>query len=117
MTEATLADREKVFAEERAALERKQQDRRNTENARLRDARLKALADETAARAEARRAEAEASLKAQLRLAFLASPAASESDFEKAYPALRLEHLAREAVEAPQREKRALKSSGYYNGF
>jgi hypothetical protein len=46
--------------------------------------------------------------EAQLKTDFLRfKPAASADDFEKLYPELRAEHLKREAVEGPRREREA----------
>ena len=59
-------------------------------------------------RADARRERAEANLKARLKSAYLGSnPAASASDFERAYPGLRRRHMADEARDAPARAKAA----------
>lgn len=97
--------------EQRAA---ERQTFRATENARIRRERESAEEQARQERAEARRLKAEEMLKAELRRAFLAQPAASDADFEKIYPKLRLEHLAREATEAPRREKAALLARGSY---
>jgi hypothetical protein len=107
-------EREAAFAKERHDLDARQQAARQQEDAKLRAERLAALEKEKREQAEARRASAEAELKAQLRLQFMKTPAASEDDFTTAYPALRAEYLAREAVEAPLREKRALLARGGY---
>jgi len=117
MTEATSVDRELAFQRERDELLTRQQSRRNSENEKLRDARLQAMEDEKEARAEAVREKAETALRAQLEVAFLANPAATESDFESVYPKLRAAHLAREATEGPLREKAALRrgSGNRYN--
>ncbi len=108
MNETTSVDRERVFQQERDELMRRQQDHRVNHNTKLREARLAALEDEKKATAERHRAVAEATLKAELRRAYLANPVATEADFERAFPQLRQAHLAREAVLAPQREKAAM---------
>jgi len=117
MIETTSVGREAAFKQERDALERRQQDRRNSDNTKLREQRLKALEDAKTAIAEKHRAAAETALRAELEVAFLASPAASEEDFAAAYPQLRREHLNREAIAAPEREKSALRrgSGNRYN--
>ncbi|MEZ4565222.1 MAG: hypothetical protein R2853_21080 [Thermomicrobiales bacterium] len=60
-------------------------------------ARQAEVEQEVRERREAEQKEAEAQLRAQLRAAFLAEPAATEQDFTAAYPRLRQEHLEREA--------------------
>ena len=109
-------ERERRFAAEQLALSQRHHGLRAEENERLRVAREKALQAEEAARTKARQAVAEEQLKAHLKLAFLKQPAATEADFSKAYAKLREEHLHREAISAPEREKAALLSSGTY-GF
>ncbi len=114
MTERTSADRELAFQRERDELAARQQGRRESDNTKLREQRLKALEDAKTAIAEKHRAAAEATLKAELRRAYLANPVATESDFEAAFPTLRKEFLAAEAVLAPEREKMALKRNFEY---
>jgi hypothetical protein len=121
-TQRTTADestspwllQEKRWREEDAELSRRRQAIREQGDAKLRAERKAAMAAEKAARAEKERVKAEADLRGQLRLQFMKSPAASEADFERAYPQLRLDHLAKEAIEAPEREKAALRARGGY---
>ena len=99
---------ETEFTRERRSLAERQNKARAAENERIREARLAAIDAERAAKADDARQRAEAALRAQLRDDFLgANPMATQKDFETAYPELRLEHLKREAIEGPAREKRA----------
>ena len=88
-------------------------------NDRLREERLRAAAEAKAAqdeaRNEARREAAEKELRAYLHAQYMMQPAATEEDFTKAYPRLREEHLHREALAAPERERQALAASGRYS--
>ena len=112
--DSSAIDREQIFAREQRALRDHQQRVRDAENERLRVAREKALQAEEAARTKARQAVAEEQLKAHLKLAFLKQPAATEEDFVKQYPKLREDHLHRETISGPEREKAALAASGGY---
>lgn len=58
-------------------------------------------------RAEAKRQHADEALKAQLKAAFMANGAASESDFEAAWPNLRLEALSKSALAGDEAARRA----------
>ena len=66
------------------------------------------------ARKEARREATEKELRSHLYALYVMQPAATEADLDKAYLKLREEHLYREAIAAPGREKRALVACGNY---
>lgn len=107
-------DQEAQFARERAQLTETQQRQRSARNEQLREDRIRAMEDAKAAREQARTEAAEKALREQLRAAYMAVPSATEADFAKAYPKLRAEHLDREALAAPERERRALAGTGRY---
>ena len=110
------AQSEERWRREREALEARQAGQRAAEDRRLREEREARMEAERKAKAEEVRQRAEAQLKDRLRAAYMgANPAATPADFDKAYPTLRAEHMAREAREAPEREKRALRATGQYS--
>jgi hypothetical protein len=104
-----------AFKVQREQLARKQQGLREADNKRRAEARERELEAERQAKIAEGRAKAEADLREQLHADFMgANPSASEADFSRLFPALRDEHLLREATEAPQRERAALLASNEY---
>lgn len=110
-------DQEAQFARERAQLTETQQRQRAARNEQLRQERITAMADAKAARDKARAEAAEKELRAHLRAQYMKQPAATEADFDKAYPKLREHHLNRMAIEAPELERRALAATGRYGAM
>lgn len=104
--------RERLIAEHEAQEKREQQkradmkahvDRMNTE--------LKA--EEEAAQKQ-RQAEADERLKAAARISYLSNPAATEADFERAWPAMREEVLRTSAVQQITAQKPAQELADRY---
>jgi hypothetical protein len=106
---------EYAFRKQQEQLTKRQQELRDRENQKRREEHLERLESERAAKEKEHRDRAEAELRESLQELFLRfNPAASPQDFAAAYPALRAAHMAREAVEGPEREKRALRATGGY---